>query len=172
TGRCHSATGGEAVQSVLIRTPGMMSSRWGPRKPGHSATGSGGIDDSGTGAPPALATSCFSGATAAERTGESAAGSLAVLDAACALSSFSGVVTAAVAGGIAGVDGSAPSSFPDLATNRSSDVFVHLQCKSFLKVAAVKPPVLTSAQNPQARKMVATIVARRTPSERRRVVTA
>src|SRR5438552_15133593 len=36
TGRRHISTGGEADQSVLMRTPGTMSSRFGPRKPGHS----------------------------------------------------------------------------------------------------------------------------------------
>src|SRR5215469_6277948 len=99
TGRRHSATGGEAVQSVLIRTPGMTSSRWGPRKPGHSATGSGGADGSDAGAAPALTTSRFSGASAARRTGGSAAGLLPDLDASRASSRFSGVFPPAGAGG-------------------------------------------------------------------------
>src|SRR3990172_445202 len=36
-GRRHSSTGGDSAQSVAIRTPGMMPSRAGPRKPGQSA---------------------------------------------------------------------------------------------------------------------------------------
>ena len=35
-GRRHSSTGGDAAQSVLIRTPRTTPSRSGPRKPGHS----------------------------------------------------------------------------------------------------------------------------------------
>src|SRR6266851_5728363 len=40
TGRRHIATGGDVVQSVLIRTPVTMPSRWGPRNPGHTAPAS------------------------------------------------------------------------------------------------------------------------------------
>src|SRR5258708_6986016 len=35
-GRRHSSTSGDAAQSVTIRTPGIIPSRRGPRKPGHS----------------------------------------------------------------------------------------------------------------------------------------
>ena len=56
--------------------------------------------------------------------------------------------------------------------SRSSGVFVHRQCESLWKLAAVKPPVRTSAHAPLASRMVATIVARRGPSERRLVATA
>src|ERR1035438_10663041 len=58
TGRRHSATGGDAVQSVLIRTPGMTSSRWGPRKPGQMGpvSASAGAGGSATGSLPDLAT--------------------------------------------------------------------------------------------------------------------
>src|ERR1022692_4847291 len=78
TGRRHSAAGGDAVQSVLIRTPGMTSSRWGPRKPGQMGpvSASAGAGGSATGSLPDLATSRFSGVFAAAGTGGSAAGSL------------------------------------------------------------------------------------------------
>src|SRR5215472_13455212 len=39
-GRRHMATGGDACQSALIRTPATTPSRWGPRKPGQSAPAS------------------------------------------------------------------------------------------------------------------------------------
>ena len=58
------------------------------------------------------------------------------------------------------------------AISRSSGVFVQRQCRSRCKSAAVNPPVRTSAHPPQATKMVATIVAHRSPSESRRVATA
>src|SRR3989442_3310755 len=48
TGRRHIATGGDVVQSVLIRTPATLPSRWGPRNPGHTAPAS-----APSGAPPA-----------------------------------------------------------------------------------------------------------------------
>src|SRR5580658_4723924 len=77
TGRRHSATGGDALQSVLMRTPGTTSSRCGPRKPGQSApvsdpAGAGGIAE---GALLARATSRFSGDGAAAGTDGCAAGS-------------------------------------------------------------------------------------------------
>src|SRR5215467_1295205 len=39
-GRRHIATGGDACQSALIRTPAATPSRWGPRKPGQSGLAS------------------------------------------------------------------------------------------------------------------------------------
>ena len=52
TGRRHSCTGGDADQSVAIRTPRTTPSRFGPRKPGHSPKDrdeeAGGMDDVGT----------------------------------------------------------------------------------------------------------------------------
>src|ERR1039457_2974830 len=180
TGRRHSATGGDAVQSVLIRTPGMTSSRWGPRKPGQmgpvsasagaggSAAGSvpapapAGAGGSAAGSLPDLATSRYSGVFAAAGTGGSAASSLPDW----ATGRFSGGSAAARTGG------SAPGSLPDLAMSRSSGVFAHRQCKSLWKLPAVKPPVRTSVNTPHASRMVATIDTQRGPSGRRRVATA
>src|ERR1019366_3941530 len=115
TGRRHSATGGDAVQSVLIRTPGMTSSRWGPRKPGQigPVSASAGAGGSAAGSLPDLAPSRFSGVFAAAGTGGSAAGSLPDW----ATGRFSGVSAAARTGG------SAPGSLPDLAMSRSSGGF-------------------------------------------------
>src|SRR6266487_4144559 len=48
TGRRHTLTGGDVVQSVLICTPATLPSRWGPRNPGHTAPAS-----APWGAPPA-----------------------------------------------------------------------------------------------------------------------
>src|SRR6266700_1796130 len=55
TGRRHIATGGDAVQSVLICTPPTLPSRWGPRNPGHTATVS---------APPGASTAGVDGSVA------------------------------------------------------------------------------------------------------------
>src|SRR5438876_3986176 len=67
TGRRHIATGGDAVQSVLICTPATLPSRWGPRNPGHTAPVSApsGISNAGVDASVAgfsLTTTRFSGA--------------------------------------------------------------------------------------------------------------
>src|SRR5580692_3206669 len=83
TGRRHIATGGDAVQSVLICTPVTLPSRWGPRNPGHTAPASvlsgasaAGVNGSFTGLTAGLASdgtmSAFSGAGAGA--GVSAAG--------------------------------------------------------------------------------------------------
>src|SRR6516225_638828 len=122
----------------------------------------GGADERVAGSLTDLAMSGFLGASAADRIWRSAAASLP----GWAVGRSVGVSVAARAGG------RTPGSLPDAATSRSSAVFAHRQCKSFLKVAAVKPPVLMSANTPQASRMVATIVVRRTPSERRCVATA
>src|SRR5215471_14214628 len=142
TGLRHSATGGDAVQSVLIRTPGTLSSRCGPRKPDQEApvSTSAGADGSAAGSLPDLVTSRFSRASAAARTGGSALGSLPD----GAMGGSAGISAAARTGG------SAPSSLPDLARSRCSGVFAHRQCKSLWKLLAVKPPVRTSAHPPQA----------------------
>jgi hypothetical protein len=80
----QSCTGGDAAQSVLIRTPGMTPSRCGPRKPGHSlgvstfAGALGRTATGGAGATGALtdgATGDFSGNAAATGTGGGATGS-------------------------------------------------------------------------------------------------
>src|SRR5258705_5749362 len=79
-GRRQSSTGGDAAQSVMICTPGIIPSRRGPRNPGHSGP-----------------------ATAAARGSLGAAGAaLAVAGAALAGAG----VTAGVAGVAAGVAGS------------------------------------------------------------------
>src|ERR1022692_1664609 len=163
TGRRHSATGGDAVQSVLMRTPGTISSRWGPRKPGQSGAvpAPAGTDGTNTGSLPARATSRLSEVLAAAGPGGIAAGSRA----GWATGSFSGDAAA-------GASGSATASLPDWAMSRSSGVFAHRQCKSLRKLLAVKPPVRTSAHPPHASRMVATIDTRRGPSGRRRVAIA
>src|ERR1039457_7725440 len=114
TGRRHRATGGDAVQSVLIRTPGMTSSRWGPRKPGQMGpvSASAGAGGSATGSLPDLATSRFSGVFAAAGTGGSAAGSLPDW----ATGRFSGGSAAARTGG------GGPGSVAGLGLGRSSRV--------------------------------------------------
>src|ERR1051326_9357692 len=81
TGRRQSIAGGKDFQSVLIRTPGTISSRCGPRKPGQMAAVSGsagaaffpGLTTAGSGAafadggttiarsPPDWTAGCFSG---------------------------------------------------------------------------------------------------------------
>src|SRR5579871_2741191 len=47
TGLRHSATGGEDFQSVLMRVPGTIPSRCGPRNPGQSAAWSDGATEGG-----------------------------------------------------------------------------------------------------------------------------
>src|ERR1035437_6529278 len=144
-GRRQSWTGGDTVQSVLIRTPGMTLSRCGPRKPGHS-----------------LGISTLAGAFG--RTAAGGAGATGSLTDG-ATGNFSGTAAAT------GTSGRAAGSMLDRTRRSSSGVFVHRQCKSFLKLA-VKPPVRMSAIPPHTARMAATIVARRVPLARRRVATA
>ena len=66
---------------------------------------------------------------------------------------------------------SAAGSSPPWARSRSSGVRVHRQWKSE-SPSPVMPPVRTSVHPPHATRMVATIDARRGPSERRRPATA
>src|SRR5712671_5812965 len=82
-GRRHSSTGGDAVQSLTIRTPGIIPSRRGPRKPGHS-----GLDTAATGVSLSAAGTAVAGAALA------GAG-----------------VTAGVAGAASGAAGSASGSW-------------------------------------------------------------
>src|SRR6266851_3779206 len=143
TGRRHIATGGDVVQSVLICTPATMPSRWGPRNPGHTAPAS-----ARSGAPPAGVNG-------------SVAGFLPDLAPDSTMAGFSGAGAGVSATGLTG--GGADGKLPDWARSRSSGVCVHRQCKSLWRLAAVKPPVRTSAHTPHASRMVATIVVRRSP---------
>src|SRR3989442_15838985 len=98
-GRRNSSTGGDADQSVTIRTPGIIPSRRGPRNPGQSGP-----------ATVAAAVSLGAAGTAfavvgADLTGAGAAG-----------------VAAGVAGAVAGVAGSATGSLAAWAKSRSSGV--------------------------------------------------
>ena len=143
TGRRQSATGGDAVQSVLIRTPVTMSSRWGPRKPGQSGpvSVSAGAGPGTTGLVADPATKRFSGEAAGAGGADSLAGR--------ATGDSTGVSAGRTGGGTTGV-------LADCSTSRSSRVFDHRQCRSLWKVLAVKPPVRMHAHAPQASRMVAT----------------
>src|SRR5947207_13057480 len=108
-GRRHSSTGGDAAQSVAIRTPGITPSRRGPRNPGQSGP-----------------------ATVADGFSFGAAGTtLAVVGA--------DLAGAGVAGVTAGVAGSATGSLAPWARSRSSGVCVHRPCKSGLKSLETPP---------------------------------
>src|SRR5260370_23724550 len=99
-GRRQSSTGGDAAQSVIMCTPGIIPSRRGPRNPGHSGP-----------------------ATAAAGVSLGAAGAaLAVAGAA--------LVGAGVAGVAAGAAGSTIGSLVAWAKSRSSGVCAQRQCKS------------------------------------------
>src|SRR5450755_1169987 len=88
--RRHSSTGGDAAQSVTIRTPGIIPSRRGPRNPGQSgpATVATGVSLGAAGAAVSLVGAALAGAGAAgitagtagaaAGTARSATGSLAV----------------------------------------------------------------------------------------------
>src|ERR1022692_2920840 len=143
TARRQSATGGDAVQSVLICTSWITPSRWGPRKPDQSAR------VSALGA--AMATS---------------------LEADFGSDAFPAIVFSAIVAALSGiVTAGTGSSCGDSATKRSSGVGVHRQCKSLVKLP-VMPPIRRRVHAPHARRIVATIVTRRIVSERWRVATA
>src|SRR5439155_17162828 len=120
-------------------------SRLGPRKPGHSA-------------PVSTAAGVAGLLLAVDEVAGSATGSWPAL----ATGSSLGVSAAAGAGG----------SAPDRARSRCSGVGVHRQWKSEPMTSEVTPPVRTRVNIAQARRMVATIQARRGPLERRRLATA
>src|SRR5207249_4068718 len=108
-GRRQIATGGDFDQSVTIRTPRMMPSRPGPRKPGHSAGVSG-----ATG----VASSIFAATGAA-----SAAGATLAL-----ANDVSVGITAGAADDAGAVDrGSGLGSSPPWASSRCSGVGVQRQ---------------------------------------------
>src|SRR5258708_39806637 len=98
-GRRHSSTGGDAVQSVTIRTPGILPSRRGPRNPGQlgSATGA-------------------------------AVVSLGTALAGIGAGSVGTGITGGVAGADAGAAESLTSSLAAWTKSRSSGVCVHRQC--------------------------------------------
>jgi hypothetical protein len=134
-----------------------MPLRSGPRNPGHSASGFAPAVVTGEAA--AFSETLAVGFSFGADTGaEGPAAGVAP-----ALGAGSGGAGAAVGGGA--------SSSP-WATSRSSAFFDHRNERSFLKLAAVKPPVRMSVQNPQATTIVAAIVAQRAPPASRRLATA
>src|SRR5258707_15888630 len=76
-GRRHSSTGGDAVQSVTIRTPGITPSRRGPRKPGHSGldTAAAGVSLDAAGGALAVVGAAMAGAGVTAGVAAGAAGS-------------------------------------------------------------------------------------------------
>src|ERR1035438_3931434 len=139
-GRRHSWTGGDADQSVAIRTPGTMASRWGPRKPGQPAPVSAAAGVAGS----------FAGGAG----------------------SFAGAVgsAAGAVGSAGGAVGSAAGSSFAWARSRCSAVFDQRHARS--EPAPLTPFVRRRVHTPHASRMVATIVARRGLSERRRLASA
>src|SRR5436190_1814997 len=122
TGRHHISTGGEADQSVLMRTPGMMSSRLGPRKPGHSArvrvlAGVIGITAD---------TAAGSFVDPARISPERGAGSIGFAGSKCS-GVPTGVTVVAGVGRVFRAESSSKDSVPARASSNSSGVLVHRQ---------------------------------------------
>src|SRR5688500_1987811 len=155
-GRRHNATGGVCDQSVSISNPRTMPSRFGPRKPGHSARFFAGAGVGDAPSPSAAASAGF---------GAVAAGGAAT--------SFWGAAGAEGAGLDApGIDGGGAMGSSLARESRiSSGDGVHRQLRSELPSPTI-PAVRTSVNDPHARRIAATSVARRNGSEKARLTTA